>query len=375
MRRALRRDRWLIAISLTALIGIVFTVVTDYRTRTAPAVETVKVAVHSPLPKEWTLQFAGDTMVSDGAQPLLDQYGYDAPFSQVAPLLRGDVVIANAEAPISEQTVPANPGKSYSYNSTPLVAGALQRAGVDVLGLGNNHAMDMRVSGLRDTQEFAQQVGIDTFGAGGTIAEAEKPLLLTSPIGTVGIVALGEDFGDANSASEDQPGTVVLSPEAVQRGIDLARAGGADWVIAYVHWGDNYTDTLPPQRYWAQMMVDAGYDLIVGTGPHIAAPIEFVDGVPVVYSLGNFVFGAPGRFKSFGKEGIGLLLSVTLSTTAPTQLAVRCILTNNKKTGYVPQACGPEDTARIMPSISPRLRVDGTTARMSCVCLPPVKRE
>lgn len=375
MKRARRRDRWLIAISLTALIGIVFALVTDYRTHTAPAVETINVAVHNPQPHEWTLQFAGDTMMSDGAQPLIDHYGYDVPLSKVAPLLDGDVVIANAEAPISVQTTPANPGKSYSYNSNPQVAAALQRAGVDVLGLGNNHAMDMGVRGMRDTQEFAQQVGLTTFGAGGTLPEAEKPLLLTSPIGTVGVVALGEDFGDANSARVDEPGSVVFSPETVQRGIDLARAGGADWVIAYVHWGDNYTDTLPPQRYWAQMMVNAGYDLIVGTGPHIAAPMEFVDGVPVVYSLGNFVFGAPGRFKSFGKEGIGLLFSVTLSTTAPTQLAVRCILTNNKKVDYVPQGCSAEDTARIMPSISPRLRVDGTIARMPCSCLPPVTRE
>lgn len=375
MRRALIRDRWLIAFCLAGVAAVLFTLIADFRTRTAPEVETINVSVQSPTEHRWTVQFTGDTMLSADAQPLLDLHGYDFPLAAVAPLLDADVVIANVETPISIATVPANPGKRYSHNSNPKMAPALKRAGVDVVNLGNNHSMDMGLIGMQQTQRFAAAAGMTSFGAGQTIAEAEKPLLLTSPIGTVAVVALGEDFGDRNRATPENAGTVAFKPQTVQRGIDLARAAGADWVIAAVHWGDNYTDIVPMQRYWAQVMVDAGYDLIVGSGSHIPAPIEFIDGVPVAYSLGNFVFTTPGQYARYGKEGIGLLLSVTLSSTAPAQLSVECIRNDNRIVGYVAQPCSEQDAARIMPTLSPRLQVHGTLGRTVCSCFAPVDRE
>jgi hypothetical protein len=375
MKRARRRDRWLIALCVLGLAAIVFTLVTDFRTRTAPDVKAINVSVQSPTAHEWTLEFAGDTMLSDDGQPLLDQFGYDYPLTAVTPMLDGDVVVANGETPISLATIPAVPGKQYVYNANPKSAPAIRRAGVDVLNLGNNHSMDLGLLGLQHTQRFAAATGMTTFGAGETLAEAEQPLLLHSAIGTVAIVSLTEDFGSAYRATENHAGTVPFTDEAVQRGMDLAKAAGADWVIASVHWGDNYMDTLPIQRYWAQVIVDAGYDMIVGTGPHIAAPIEFVDGVPVVYSLGNFVFTSRGRFKSNGKEGIGLLLSLKLSSTAPAQLSVRCILNDNRKVHYVAQPCSEPDSQRILPTLSPRMQLKGTVGTMVCSCFERRDRE
>ncbi|WP_167140468.1 CapA family protein [Diaminobutyricimonas sp. TR449] len=375
MRRALRRDLWLIVLCLVGLAAIVFTLVADFRTRTVPDVEAISVAVQSPAEHEWSLEFTGDTMLSADAQPLLDQYGYDFPFAQVAPMLDADVVVANVETPISLATVPANPGKEYSHNANPKMAPALKRAGVDVVNLGNNHSMDMGLLGMLHTQRFTSAAGLTPFGAGQTIAEAEKPLLLRSPIGTVAVVSLGEDFGDRARATIDHAGTVAFKPETVQRGIDLARAAGADWVIAAVHWGDNYTDTLPVQRYWAQVMIDAGYDMIVGSGPHISAPIEFIDGVPVAYSLGNFIFTTPGRYGSFGKEGIGLLLTLKLSSTAPAQLTVRCVRNDNRIVDYVAQPCSEQDAQRILPTLNPRMQVGGTVGRMVCTCFEREDRE
>lgn len=368
MKRARLRDRVLIAVCTVATSAIVITMVIDFSANSTIAVQSIDHDVDIGPDNTWSLQFVGDTMLGDGAQPLLDANGYGWTLSQVAPMLDGDFVVANAEAPIGLQTVPANPGKSYSYNSKPAAAAALRSAGVDAFGLGNNHSMDMGVAGLQDTQRYASANGVVTFGAGATLAEAERPLILRSDQGTVGIVALGENFGKLSRATKDHPGTVVFSPETVQRGYDLARAAGADWVVAYVHWGDNYMDTNLQQRYWAGLMVDAGYDLVIGTGPHIKGPMDIIDGVPVVYSLGNFVFGAPGRFEGFGREGIGLLFSLELHRDAATQLALRCILTDNLTTDFVPAPCGPDKLREIAPVVNRQFFVEGDTARMPCDC-------
>jgi len=348
--------------------GLITAMLHDYRTNGVVAADYVEHILGEGTENSLTLQFVGDTMLGDGAQPLLDKEGYDLPFEAVLPLLDGDFIVANAEGPISTQTQPANPGKTYSYNSDPQAAGAIKRAGIDALGLGNNHSTDMGFEGLQETKKITADSGMLTFGAGANLAEAERPLVVRSRLGNVGIVSLGEHFGKSTKATADQPGTVVLSPATIQRGYDLARAAGADWVVAYVHWGDNYENTNDRQRYWAHLLVDAGYDLVVGTGPHIAAPIEFIGAVPVAYSIGNFVFGTPGRFKSFGQEGIGLLLSVELNRNAAATLAVKCIETDNLATGFLARPCSDAQTSTVIPGINPNLVLQGSVARMPCGC-------
>ncbi|MDI3211314.1 CapA family protein [Arthrobacter sp. AL12] len=358
-----------LAVSLTGTGALA----ANYGDNTAPAVESVDLSAALVTDAPWSVQFLGDTMVGDGATPMLDPRGFDAALAAVAPMLDGDFVIANLEGPITLQDQALNPAKQYSYRAEPQSAGALSKAGIDVLGLGNNHSMDMGLSGLEETKTLVGREGMASFGAGRNLAEAERPLILRTDMGTVGVVALGENFGKASRAAETNPGTVVLSPATVQRGYDLARAAGADWVVAYVHWGDNYEETNAEQRYWAQVLVDAGYNLIVGTGPHIVDKIEFIGDVPVAYSLGNFVFGTPGRYKSFGKPGVGLMLSVEMSKDAPAQLAIKCIVTDNIETGFLTQPCSPPQFQTIIPLIHPALQIQGNVARMPCRCFEKPK--
>lgn len=312
-----------------------------------------------------TLQFVGDTMLGDGAQDAIDAHGYGWPLARVSPLLDGDLVIANAEAPMTTRTEAANPGAKYSYESSPEAAAALAGAGVDVLGLANNHAMDRGALGLADTVSHSAAAGLTTFGAGQDLSEAQQPLVLETAAGSVGIVAFGENFGQASRATETTPGLVVLSPERVQRGIDLARGAGADWVIAYVHWGDNYLGVNDEQRYWARLLVDAGYDLVVGAGPHISQPIEFIGSVPVAYSLGNFVFGTPGRYATFGTQGRGLVLGVELAPNRPITFTIGCVVTDNAVVDYQPVPCTRRQAAELLPRLNPATVLRGTTGHLT----------
>lgn len=362
------RDKIVMVVALAVSLTGTGALAANYRENKAPAVASVDLSAALVTEGRWSVQFLGDTMVGDGASPMLDPLGFDAALAAVAPLIDGDFVIANSETPITVHDTALNLGKAYSYRSEPQAAGALSRVGIDALGLGNNHSMDMGLPGLEETMTLAGAEGMASFGAGRNLAEAERPLILRTDMGTVGVVAIGENFGKSTKAAETNPGTVVLSPGTVQRGYDLARAAGADWVVAYVHWGDNYTETNAEQRHWAQVMVDAGYDLIVGTGPHIADKIEFIDDVPVAYSIGNFVFGTPGRYKSFGKLGVGLMLSVEMSKDAPAQLAIKCIVTDNFETGFLTQPCSAPQIQSVIPGIHPALQIQGNVARMPCRC-------
>ena len=353
------RDRKLIGIFATVALAAASTLGVHLALASGPPV----VAVHAKVPlgpdQRLSIQFVGDTMLGDEAQKMLNRNGYDWPFREpVRKALDGDYVIANAEGPFTYHTRPFNLGKEYSYATDPTAVGTLSRMGIDAIDLDNNHAMDAGPVGLRDSMSYLKNADVPSFGAGPTSKRAEEPLLLQTKIGTVAVVGLGENYGSSIEAKQTQPGTLVFSPEAVQRGIDLAHAAGARWVVAFVHWGDNYLPVNAQQRYWAHMLVDAGYDLIVGAGPHVAQPITFIKGTPVVYSMGNFVFGSSGRFDEYGMLGRGLIVTASLSRTEGVQVSVQCIVTDNDVVDFRPRLCTARRSERFLPTLSSRLSVN-----------------
>lgn len=365
--RLLRRDRRIIAVCV--LVAGACAGSLGWRVAVAdPApVDVVVREVDAGADGVLRTTFAGDTMLGDGAQGLLDRAGHDAVLAGVEGMLDGDVVILNAEGPITTATTPARPGAAYSYRSDPEVAAALARGGVDVLALGNNHAMDYALPGLRDTRAHAAAAGLTTFGAGVDREEALRPLLLRTSTQRLAVVSFGEDFGPTTRSGSDRPGMVSFSARNVARGLDLARRAGADQVVAMVHWGDNYADVDDSQRVWARTLVDAGYDLVIGSGSHTTQPIDVIDGVPVAYGLGNFVFGAPGRFATFGRDGIGLVADVEWSRGAgsTSRLSVRCIQTDNAVVHYVPRPCDAAHVARARTLVGPEVTWTGPVGTLT----------
>ena len=63
----------------------------------------------------------------------------------------------------------------------------------------------------------------------------------------------------------------------------------ADFVVVFVHWGDEYsTEVSEQQRHMAQLFSEGGADLVIGTHPHVVQEVEMLDHTLVFYSLGNF---------------------------------------------------------------------------------------
>lgn len=288
--------------------------------------------------------FGGDTMLAD-AQVADMGYGRgDEVLAGVKPLLAGaDEVVINAEAPISARTDGGDRGAKYTYSVLPSDADALARAGVTILNLGNNHSMDRGPHGLADTISWAKSHGISTVGAGQDRSDAEEPLILDTPYGKLAIVSFGENFGPDSRSTESSPGIVQFSPDRIIRGMTLAKRAGAEYIIAFVHWGDNYAPINDQQRYWAGQLADAGYDLVIGSGSHTLQGVERVKGVPVVYGIGNLVFGSNGRYDVYGAVGLSVVARLAWKPGTDPQLTLTCVQADNSVTSYVTRVCTPEE--------------------------------
>ena len=120
-----------------------------------------------------------------------------------------------------------------------------------------------------------------------------------------------------HAASETRAGAAELIVADVRADIRAARAGGADVVVVLPHWGPEYvTRVTPQQRAWARAMVRAGADVVLGAHSHVTGPVEFVDGVPVLYSMGDLIFDLP-RFEATEE---GVLVELTFHGTELAQV-------------------------------------------------------
>ena len=67
----------------------------------------------------------------------------------------------------------------------------------------------------------------------------------------------------------------------------------ADYTIVTVHTHEGGADRFAPPEFlltFARAMVDAGADMVTGTGPHLLRGIEIYKGKPILYCLGDFMF-------------------------------------------------------------------------------------
>ena len=95
------------------------------------------------------------------------------------------------------------------------------------------------------------------------------------------------------NASSSKPGMLVTyDPSMTIQEIEKLDQN-CDYVVVYVHWGIERAEHPEEyQRAMGKQYIDAGADLVVGSHPHVLQGIEYYKGKPIIYSLGNFVFGS-----------------------------------------------------------------------------------
>lgn len=196
-------------------------------------------------------------------------------------------------------------GKAYCFKAKPKSVDLLDLFGTDIVSLANNHTCDYGEKGLLDTMDTLKKKGIVYSGAGRNLAEAGAVQYFVTggrKIAFVSATEIERFYHYTKKAGEHTAGVLkTQQKEAVLAAIETARAN-SDYVIMFVHWGaEGKIKQDADQRALAQEYVAAGVDAIIGSHPHRLQGVEFIDGVPVVYSLGNFWFSTGMLYATIGQ--------------------------------------------------------------------------
>jgi poly-gamma-glutamate synthesis protein (capsule biosynthesis protein) len=179
-------------------------------------------------------------------------------------------------------------------------ADAMAQAGFDLMSVATNHIKNCGLSNcgdraFLDTMANLERVGIQFVGAGMNIAEAMQPVVIEKNGIRFGFVSMGEIESMA-FASENTPGIAPLpqdfeDAETNMQAMISAAQEISDVVIVMPHWGSDYSNTPNyRQLFFDQVAVSSGADLVIGNHPHVIQGMREIEGIPVFYSLGSFVF-------------------------------------------------------------------------------------
>lgn len=223
-------------------------------------------------------------------------YSYERLFGDVQGLLSGaDLTLCTVESTFTGQDF-------TDYNAPDAMLDALKFAGVDLLSLGNERALDKGIEGLRATVTTMESKGFIVAGAASY--KEDLGAIRLFQINDVQVAVLAYSYGVSNegkkrTAKEDRFATPLLEPDEIRADIANARKAGADVVIVMPHWGTrNSLKVSDAQKALGEQLVAMGADLVVGAHPNVVQRVDRVkaDGQDgnareaiVAYSLGSLL--------------------------------------------------------------------------------------
>ena len=296
-----------------------------------------------PLP-DTVIAFAGDVMFPSHYLSAYDQDGIPAIADEgmLSHMRDSDLFLLNEEFPFSLRGEPM-PDKQFTFRTDPAYVSIFQELGADIVTVANNHALDFGQDAFCDTLETLKQADIACIGGGYNIDEASAPAVRTingqtfAFLGATRVSPAYEWY-----ATDSQPGLFqTYDPALLNRRIAEADAL-YDHVIVFVHWGIERNETPEEyQRVLAQGYIDAGADLIVGCHPHVLQGFEYYKGVPIVYSLGNYLFDS--------RTGETVLLKAVFSPEGELSLA---LIPCRRESGVLTQMQDPSGLFRHLSELS-----------------------
>ncbi|MBM7713381.1 poly-gamma-glutamate synthesis protein (capsule biosynthesis protein) [Bacillus thermophilus] len=190
-----------------------------------------------------------------------------------------DYTVINAESAFTTETKAQQ--KMWRIKSHPKYAAFLPASGIEAANLANNHTMDYFEAGYHDTLKAFEEQDVAVFNEG-------MPLIVN--IKDIETVFLGYDYRYRKSA-DTYLHNIIKDVKKYKRKDNL--------VIVNMHWGIEYKQTpVAYQTKFGRAALDAGADIIVGHHPHCLQSIEKYNGKYIIYSMGDYAFGADPTLKS-----------------------------------------------------------------------------
>lgn len=243
------------------------------------------------------MAFAGDVHFAERTATLLARDPATAFGASAAVLGRADLTMVNLETAIAVGGRPE--AKSFTFQAPPAAFTALADAGVDVATMANNHGVDFGSAGLTQTLAAIRRSGFPVVGIGADAAAAYAPYYRTVRGVRVAIVAASQVTDETLAhftATATSGGIASAYSDRLLAAARTARAH-ADVVIAYLHWGTEYTSCPnADQRALADRLAAAGATAVIGSHAHVLQGAGWrPDGSYLAYGLGNYYW-----WRSFG---------------------------------------------------------------------------
>jgi hypothetical protein len=235
---------------------------------------------------------------------------------------KGDVTFTQLEVNLSHRGT----GGMKENARDPRIAGAIKKAGFNVVSFASNHSLDAGVDAFMDTLDNLKKENLQVIGAGRNIEEARRPAFIEAKGARVAFLGYNSILKENYWADEKRPGCAPLRAytlyeqmvpsqpgtparihtfpyrndlENMQEDIRKVRQQ-ADVVVVSMHCGVHMTPAVIAeyQRDIAHAAVDAGADLVLHHHAHILKGIEVYCGKVIFYSLCNFAL----ELRIFTKE-------------------------------------------------------------------------
>jgi poly-gamma-glutamate synthesis protein (capsule biosynthesis protein) len=284
-------------------------------------------------------------------------------FAGVRDRLRAaDLTIGNLESLILERGERWDPPGSPTFAGPVEALPLLLEAGFDAVSTANNHSWDFGREGLLESLGHLERFGIPQSGTGSDVEAAWRPALLRAQGWTVAVFGLTYIINHPSLTVRGTPAECCIAwadTTDAERWFRLARDSlGADLVIAFVHQGWVEYRSVPDLRTVALFrgLIRAGADAVIGHHPHVPQGWEIVEGRPVVYSLGNFVFR---QLRPWTDRG--LVAELTWAPGGSWRLDLVPVAA-----GYAPAWLAGADSARVMrhvETMSRRIGLPNAPAR------------
>ena len=269
------------------------------------------------------ITFGGDTVLgtreewkgkANNFDAYIQEQGVAWPFAKLASVFQADdLTLVNLECVLQKNSKGILKNKAYRFRGDPSYTEILTVAGIESVNIANNHYIDYSRQGQKSTQAALTAGGIAFSGYGTLYVYEAKGYKI--------------GFGGCRETVYKQ------QKSAIKNDIRKLKEMGCDVIVYSCHWGKEYNPKHNAlQQRMARYAVDCGADIVIGTHPHCVQGIGAIQGVPILYSLGNLMFGgthdmrtfdgllaqASFRFGEKGYEGVELrLIPVLTSGDAP----------------------------------------------------------
>lgn len=281
----------------------------DQQEQGAPAdgsiFQQTPVSTAKPGGRSVTIRSIGDVVIdTDLLAAAKTQDGYDfRPNFQyaAAAMANADYTVLNVDGPMGGKAGRSGYYGYPQFNTPPHLLNALAEVGVDMLTLSNNHALDSFFDGLKAQIDNVESVGLDHIGAYRTQEEYDAPCIKTLNGIDIGFLNYTISLNTMERHSDPDAlvyGLRTTGKSNAQEDIAKLKAAGAEVIVVYMHWGDEYKAPTQSQKTMAQKLASYGADVIVGGHPHVVQPCEWISTTGesgaerktlALYSMGNFL--------------------------------------------------------------------------------------